>query len=192
MAKKGRSIPSGSSWENAPEGTNNATCVNVIDLGTQEVVFEGKAKSVRQLQLGFELDGPRNSKGEPFYISKTFSYSSSPKSNLMKDLKSWLKVTSGDFDVEECLGKIAMVTIAHKESESNGNVYANIVSIVAPLAKTKVKPTQAEHRALFLDETFDQDIYDGLSDHLKEKIANSDEYKEIAMAASAPKKGKKK
>ncbi len=187
-----RSIPKGGSWENAPEGTHNATCVNVIDLGTQEGQYEGKPTSARKIQLGFELDGPRNSKGEPFYISKTYTYSASPKSNLMKDLKSWLKVTSGEYDMENCLSKIAMVTIAHVKSESNGNVYANIVSIVAPLSSTKkLKQTQAEHRSLFLDETFDQDAYDNLSDNLKEKIADSPEFMDIMAELNSKKGGKK-
>jgi len=166
--------------ELAPEGVHNAICIAFLDLGTQSSENFGDA---RKCDVVFEIAAKR-SDGKSFQIAKRYTYSASPKSNLMKDLKAWLGVKDGDFDMDGVALQGAMVTIEHKGE------YANITNISGLPKGMKPLKTQSEFKSLYLDETFDQEIFDSLTDYQKEKIAGSPEY-DAVIASAKPKKSAK-
>ncbi len=178
------SKPPKSKRELAPEGVHKAVCVHVIDLGTQEFSFKGKEMSARKVSVGFELIGKKNAFGEPQVVAQRYTFSNSKKSNLMKDLKAWLGIKDPDFDLDGLQGKPAQVTITH----SDDGEYANITNVGGVPKGTKFPKPATPWVSLYLDETFDQDVFDDLPDYFKEKIAASPEYDEV----NAPKKPAKK
>lgn len=171
--------------ELAPEGVYKAVCVHVIDLGTQTFTIKGKEQSSRKVSVGFELLGKKNSFGDPQVLAQRYTFSSSKKSNLSKALKAWLGIKDPDYDLDGLLGKPAQVTITHSEDGE----YANITNIGAVPKGTKFPKPATGLTSLYLDESFDKDVFDDLPDYFKEKIASSPEYDEVV--ASKPKKGKK-
>lgn len=185
-------IPTGSTRELAPEGTHNAVCVQVIDLGTQKVRdFKDKEKfnDVRKLNMAFQLVEEETSEGKAVVVYRQYTFSASPKSNLMKDLKAWvgLKIeNAADFDTDTLLGKACSITVEHETTEKG--TYANISNIAAlPKGMKAKKPTEALVSFSLDEGEFDQEVFDALPEYLRLKIADSPEY----AAATAPKPSKK-
>jgi hypothetical protein len=174
-------IPEGKPRELAPEGAHNAVCVQVIDLGTQPAMKEGWDDS-RSIQLAFQLVDEQTSNGKAVVVYKQFGYTY--KGNFGKLLKSWLGVKEPkSFDPRNILGKAALVTVVHRESKGNGNTYDNVDTISALQKNVKVKRHTEKLKGLFLEKgEFDQEVFDSLSDYLKQKIAGSPEYSEVVNA----------
>jgi hypothetical protein len=153
----------------------------VIDLGTQETSFQGKPKKSRQLMLSWELRDALMDEDRPFSISKRYTYSSSPKSNLRKDLESWRgkrfeDAELGTFDIGKLLGAPCMLNVVHVEK--NGEVYANIAAIMRLPRGTAVPRPTNEMVVLSLDDRpFDRAAYEKLGERLRETIARSPEFK---------------
>lgn len=180
-------IPVGSARELAPEGVHNAVCIHVVDLGTQEVKdFKDpeKVNKVRKVQLAFQLVEEETESGENVVVYKMYTFTNSPKSNLMKDLKAWIgakEVADGDFEMDSVLGKACSITIEHKTSEKG--TFANITNLAGLPKGVKTKKPSEPIYSLYLDE-FDQEVFDGLPEWMRLKIADSPEF----AIATAPKK----
>ncbi len=192
----------------APEGVHAARCVRVLDLGTQEnKKYESKA---RKIQLAFELVDETHvfneEKGEqPFVVYRTYTASLNKKASLFKDIQAWLGLKlekNTEFDVAQLLNKPCQVQILHNTAE-NGDVFANIQSIMAPPKAMKVKNAASDLIMFSLDpDEFDRDVFDSFPDFLKEIIEASPEYQALeepapkkpapAAKKAAPVKGKKK
>lgn len=182
----GRSIPMVPK-ELPDEDSYPAALVGFVDLGTQPARTEGW-DDARKCSLVFELLGVKKENGKPFLIAKEETYSGSPKANLMKNiLTPWLGVKDSNYNMEEALGRIALVGITH----SKDGQYANI-STITKLPSTMKSPgkPKTELYSLFLDDTFDKDVFAALTDYTKTKIAASPEYAEIIAAQEKGKKGK--
>jgi len=181
------SKPASAPRELCPEGTHAAVCTGVIDYGTQIVEFNGSEKKQKKISIEFEPQGVEKEAGGRFLIAARLTNSSDDRSTLAKILKAWGFKNPADVDLETLVGKPAMITVTH----SDDGQYANIGTVSAPPKGMKVgKPVQAL-RSLFLDETFDEDVFNGLSDKAKEKIMASPEYEECTTPKVAKKKGKK-
>jgi len=181
-------IPKGAQRELPEEGTHNAVCVQVIDLGTQKNA-NPEWGDKRKVLLGFELVDVQDEEHTAL-VSKQYTFSDSQKGNLMKDLKKWLNIKSGDLDMDDCLGKQALVSIEHKETDRG--TFANISNISSVPKGTKMRKPQSVTRSLYLDETFDADVYEELPEWIRLKIATSPEYEEVAAPKPAAKKAKGK
>lgn len=187
------SIPKGANRELVPEGTHVAVCVQVIDLGTQSSEQWGDK---RKVQLAFELVDERTTDDKAMVCYRQYTFSASPKGNLMKDLKGWIgKEAVGEFDMDNLLGKAASITVEHNETDKG--TFANITNIAGLPKGSKVKKSTEPLRSLYLDETFDADTFEVLPDFLKEKIMVTKEYEEHGVPSKKkgskvpPKKGKK-
>lgn len=180
------SKPQSTPRELCPEGSHASVCLGVIDIGTQDVTFKGQSKRQKKLYIQFEPQGVEKEDGTPFVVSLRATNSNSDNSTLAKTLKSWLGVKDiSDYDLAQCAGKAALITITHSDSGD----FANIATIT-PLPKgMKVGKPQGEVQSLFLDETFDEDVFNSLNDRIKEKIMSSPEYDAVL---AAQKKGTKK
>lgn len=179
------SIPKSAPRELAPEGTHPAACVQVLDLGTQPSEQWGDR---RKVQLGFELINEKNSEGAAMVVYKQYTFSSSPKSSLMKDLKGWLgkDAVGDDFEMDNLLSKGVLITVEHNETDRG--TFANVTNLTALPKGTKAKQPTEPLRSLYLDESFDAEAFDKLPDFLKEKIMVTPEFEEFGAAAVAKRK----
>lgn len=172
----------GGDFKPIPEGTYVATCVRIIDIGTQITTFQGADKLQRKVLVAWEVpDEMVEYEGEkrPALIMQRYTASLSDKATLRKHLEAWRGKRFTDdelkgFDLRNVLGKSCQIQVLHSE---NG-AYANVAAIMA-MPKGLASPT-AHHPLIHfsLDEgEFSEGVYDGLSDKLKAQISNSPEYK---------------
>ena len=120
----------------APEGTYQAVCFNVWDLGMQEGEWQGQKKVQHKIIVGWEIDEkiPTGEyEGKRFTIYKKYTLSLSDKASLRKDLESWrgrafTKDELKGFDVEGLVGANCLLNVIH--NKSNEKTYTNISSIM--------------------------------------------------------------
>lgn len=170
-------------FDPCPQGTHSARCFRFIDLGSHEQTFQGESKGLKRLvMLSFEIPGERMNDGRPFTISKRYNWSMHEKSTLRKHLEAWrgqkFKDTDfgpGGFDIRNVLGKTCTLTVVHNERD--GDTYANIDSIGAPMKGVTLPEQENPTIYVALDAAFfDRAQYDTLSDKLKEFIHRSPEW----------------
>lgn len=175
-------------FELVPSGSHVAVCYRVIDLGKQLIEYKGEQKKQHKIMISWELCDEFMTQGKneglPFSIHKWYTFSSSEKATLRKDLESWRgkpfsNEDFGRFDLKLLLGIGCLIGVVH--SEKNGKTYSNINSIMrlpkGMSAKQPINPV-----VMFSLSDFDQKVFDDLSDSLKATIAKSPEYQEIKGA----------
>jgi hypothetical protein len=122
------------SFNPAPEGPQQAVCVDVVDLGMEEERWgEGEAKlkpKVRIMWHSVEVD-PETKK--PYSIVEKYTLSLHEKAKLRAVLESWRgkKFTDEEaegFDLETLLGVNAYISIVHNKQWAN-------ISAIMPLPK---------------------------------------------------------
>lgn len=171
----------GGDFEQPPEGTHVARCVKMIDIGTQEGEYQGKATRKRQAIIGWELPNELMSEGEyagkPFAVSKFYTQSLGEKANLRKDLMNWrgrdfTPEELAGFDAKNILGKTCMVSLT-----KNDKGRTKVTAVIA-LPRGMTVPPQVNPTAYLSleDDEFDQGVFDALSDKMKEMIRKSPEY----------------
>jgi hypothetical protein len=130
-------------FESLQEGTYQAICVGVFDLGLQEKKWNGEVKQDHQVLILWEVD-KRLTKGEfagkRFLISKRYTKSLGEKSNLRKDLTSWRgkKFTEDElkaFDLEKIVGVNCLLTIIKNDKYTNVGVVSKLMENQQPIAK---------------------------------------------------------
>lgn len=173
----------GGNFEQAPTGNHLATCVRIIDLGTQKIVWEGVAKYQRKVMLSWELPQEMREDGTPFLISKRYTLSSHEKSTLRKDLEAWRgrKFQDSDFGpggfvIKKVLGVSCMIQIV--ESDKG---YSNVSSVGSlPKGMGAQEPiNEPVYFSLDADE-FDANVFSSLSQKLQETIGESPEYQDVS------------
>ncbi len=179
-----------------PAGVFPARCTRIIDLGTTNSEWEGKAKKSHKIVFGFESaelmpDTEGDFAGKPFLITTRFTASLGEKANMRKSLEAWRgrKFTKPEldaFDLHNVLGKACMVNMVHSDPNAQGKVYSNIASMM-PLPAGMSAPQAVGELLFFSLSDFDQGVYDKLSDYYKETIAESDEYKALFAPKPAAK-----
>ena len=122
------------SFNPAPEGPQQAVCVDVVDLGMEEEQWgedEPKLKEkVRIMWHSVEVD-PETKK--PYSIVEKYTLSLHEKAKLRATLESWRgkKFTDEEaegFDLETLLGVNAYISIVHNKQWAN-------ISAIMPLPK---------------------------------------------------------
>lgn len=123
----------------APAGLHHSVCVDAVDLGMVDGTFGRK----HMVKLVWQTKDAMQD-GKPFLVQNRYTASLHEKSNLRKHLESWRgkKFTDDEaveFDLEKLIGANCQLMVAH--AEKDGNVYANVLSIVpAPSALGKLQP----------------------------------------------------
>ena len=164
-------------------GNHLAICYSVVDLGTQELTFEGNTKDVHRIRLTWELPKERgefNGEDLPRAIGKPYTLSLHKKAALRQHLESWRSKTFtraelDGFKVNNILGKSCMLNIIH-DFKQDGEPYAKIQSI-SPLMKGMIA-TEPENPIISFsiqNDGFDN-IPEGIPDWLKDQIYKSLEY----------------
>lgn len=120
----------------APEGTHQAVCVDVIDLGMKPNPFKEGAQQ-HKIDVAWQIDELRDD-GKRHIVYKRYTLSLNEKATLRHDLESWRGRPFTDqelkgFDVEVLIGVNCLVNIQHKPSTKDANkVFANVVSVIKP------------------------------------------------------------
>jgi hypothetical protein len=139
------------------EGTVQAVCAGVWDLGMQKTVYNGNEKVQHKVVVAWEInqmiDAPESEyHGKPYMLSKTYTLSLFENATLRRDLESWrgkayteAEINTG-VDVEKLYGINCLVGVAHVTK--GDKTYANITSIL-PLLKgvEKIKPVRGQMEA---------------------------------------------
>lgn len=179
----------------APAGTHLARLYRIIDLGTQMRDYEGKVTMSRKAKFFWELHGENaagkpllTTEGKPLIQSKEYTLSLGEKANLRRDLEAWRgKAFSEDelkgFDIKTVLGQFCMINISHRDK---GDVtYADLkgVSAVPAIYKKAGLPDGINPVVLFSLDNFDQQLFDSLSESIKDTIRKSPEYRSLNNAS---------
>lgn len=164
-----------------PEGNHMARCYRVIDLGTQDVEFQGEPKLMHKVLIAWELAGEADDgsplsmdDGRPMTVSKQYTLSLSKKANLRADLESWRGTAFTDeelkgFDISKLLGSYCMVTVKH--DKKNDKTYTNVASVSRwPAALKNAKFAPVNENQLFDVDDPDKVMFESFPDWLKEKI----------------------
>lgn len=133
--KKKATSGEGGDFELPPGGTYPACLVALIDLGTHEATFGGKAVDRHKIAFVWELTGEFDSKGETFKVIKDFTWSLNSKGNLRPFLEGWLGRKFGDdeeIDILDFVDMKCMVNVAEGVS-GNGKKFVDVTSANRPM-----------------------------------------------------------
>lgn len=132
-----KSNDSNGSFANAPQGTHQGVCCDIVDLGLLDVPQpNGQMKKVHKIDVVWQLPIVNDENGKRFTVRKRYTLSLSEKANLRKDLEAWRgkpfpkEIVETGFDVENLLGVNALLNVQH-EASREGKVYANVKAIMA-------------------------------------------------------------
>jgi hypothetical protein len=184
-------------FEIAPAGTHLARLYRIIDLGTQMREYEGKVNMLRKAKFFWELHGEDGtgkplltSEGKPLIQSKEYTMSLGEKANLRRDLEAWRgKAFSEDelkgFNLANVLGQFCMVNISHREK--GDMTYADLkgVSAVPNIYKKAGLPEGINSTLMFSLDKFDEQVFESLSESIKDTIRKSPEYRSISDSPTA-------
>ena len=187
-----------SSFTPVPTGMHLARCYRIIDLGTQKTEFQGSIKYAQKVLIQFEVHGEDEqgnalvtSKNEPMTIGKRLTLSLAEKATLRKDLSNW---RGRDFSPEELrgfelknlLGVWAMISVS-RSMGNNGKEYTNIATVnpVPPAMKKQGLPQGFNPLGIFSIAFPDMELFETLSEKLKETITSSPEWQSKRNARQA-------
>lgn len=174
---------SGGDFEIPEAGTHLARCYRIVDCGTQwSELYEN---SQRKIILQWELPTELMEDGKPFAVSKWYTLSLNEKANLTKDLESWRgkqfteKEREG-FDITKLIGQTCFLNVVHTDKGK-----AKVSSVVKLPKGTKV-PAQMNDTYIFLMDDWNQELFDEMSDGMKDIIMKSEEYGDMDDGDTPP------
>ena len=186
-----------STFKPVPPGSHLARCYRIIDLGTQKTTFNGESKFIKKVMFQFEVhseddDGPlKTDKGEPMSISKNYTLSLSEKAVLRADLEAWRgrefsREELQGFELKNVLGAWCLITVT-KATGNDGKEYTNITGVSpVPKAMKQNLPTPFNQVGIFYIDDPDMEMFETLSERIRQKITETPEWKSRGKSSSAP------
>jgi len=180
------------SYDPIPEGLHLATCVAVIDLGTQEDSTYGR--KARKVLLTWEVGSERiqlerdgKTQDLPRQISKTYTLSLSEKSTLRHDLEGWAgralsQEELAGFDLARLVGKACQIQVIHK-SKLTGGTFAKVETVVSLPKGFQADPPESPTTFFSLDDC-GEDLPETLPEWVANQIRASEEWKRSEAAES--------
>lgn len=165
-------------------GTYFAVCIGVVDLGEQEVTYNGKTRYTNQLQIIFELpeelieiDGEQ----QPRWLSRKFTVSASAKGSLRPFIEAWQgkkfsDEAFADFELFDLAGRAALLSVVLSEDGQ----YANIASAAA-IPKGMPAPKAKSELITYDVEAWDDAAFEKLPEYLQELIRKSTQYRKAHL-----------
>ena len=168
----------GGTFTPAPEGTHGARLLQAIDLGTQIGTYGPK----RNLIVTFELTSKLMDDGRSFTVSSWYGASLNRKSNLRRDLTSWL---GREFSFEEILNDLwglfrdtpCLVTVTHRNNDA-GEIRGRVQSLTAIPEGMVVAPLTGE-LLIFDLRKFDEAVFSKIPEGIQAIIEKSPEYQAL-------------
>ena len=177
-----------SKFSPCPAGSYAAVCTQVIDLGTSQTNFldehTGQPKFAHSVRFTFEVNEMMQD-GRPFVVSQELTLSMHEKAKMRQFLSNWRGKDFGpgeSVNLKDLIGKGCSLSIV-EYTKKNGEVGTKIGSI-SRLMKGMEVPKPANPTIYFDLEAFDEDTYAQLPQWLQDKIAGSQEFKNINAEAS--------
>ena len=177
-------------FKNSPPGSHLGRLYKIVDLGTQQGEWEGKATYARKMIFYFELHGEDdkgqplvNDDGKPLIVTKYYNASLGEKATLRKHLQTWLnldfnKMPEG-FKVENILGKFAMINVTTYQKDGKTRASVEGLSAVPAIVVKHGLPEGVNEISIFDLNKFDSAKFDALSDGIKKMIMSSPEYRAL-------------
>ena len=131
-----------------PDGSWQAVCYDIWNIGLQESEFKGKLIVLPKIIITWELSEtiPKGQRvGEHFTINRRYTFSYNRKAWLRIDLESWLgrpltEREHTDFDVETMIGKNCFLSVIHKVVDER--TFANVQTVMSlPKGTPLIQPT---------------------------------------------------
>lgn len=179
----------GGQFEKPPIGSHLAICYGLIDLGTQIRTFNERTTENREVRILWELpltlmEGKYNEehKDKPFSISRKFTMSLHPKSNLYKFVNGWRGRTLTNeeavaFEPKKLLGLPCRVNLTLEKDEY---VVVDSVAALNKADKEQMKKVKRQNKDLFFSlepDEFDPEVFGSLGEKTQETIKKSPEYR---------------
>lgn len=125
--------------ELASEDNHVAVCVGVWDMGNTAITFTAtkETKILHKILIRWEIDEDIQQEGEykgkKKCVDKTYNFTFHEKSNLRRDVESWIGKLPDDvimkgYDLENLIGQPCMLNIVHNKDE-HGNTWVNVNNI---------------------------------------------------------------
>ncbi len=181
MSLQPRDMKSQKTVEPLEAGTYPARISAVVDLGMQErPAWQGQEKppcAMVWLQYTFPgeeyIDPEKGATGEPRVLSEYFPMFS----RTVERSKSSIRLTRIDpankigSDFSQLAGQAVQVTVVHNpgRGKHEGRVFANVADVTAPMKGVDVPDLETEP-VVFDTDAFDQSVFEGLPDYIKDKI----------------------
>jgi hypothetical protein len=126
------SEPGKGEFVNAPEGLQQAVCVDVVDLGVEKNPFNEREQ--HKIRIVWESEYKHPEKGTPLTVAKKYTLSLHEKAKLRSDLEAWKgrRLTADElkgFETENMLGENCQLQVVHNVGQ-DGKTYANVNAIV--------------------------------------------------------------
>jgi hypothetical protein len=177
-------------------GNYVARCYRMIEIGTIEETYNGETKKAKKVQLTWELPTEmeifnEDHGYEPYVVSKTYTLSMHEKSNLRKDLESWrgkgfTELEAAKFDITKLLGVPCLLQVIHRPGKvDTSKTYVEIASITS-LPKGMECPQGLNPSVILSFDDWKPDVFEGLSEYLKDKITSSEEYQQMNSGSKEP------
>ena len=166
----------GKAFEKHPAGTPVCTLIKIIDLGTQEVTWQGATKYSHKIRFVWEST-ELMSDNRPFIVQRDFTASLNSKGNLRPFLEGWrgrafTEQELAGFDPKVLVGMPCLLSLVEDGEYTN-------VNAAMRLPKGMEAPKIVNETVFFSLSEFDQKEFDKLSDKVKEKIMKSPEYQSL-------------
>lgn len=180
----------GTDFKQVEPGTYVARCYSMIEIGTLETEYNGEKKKAHKVNISWELPTEKDvfdsSKGpEPFVVSKTYTLSMHEKSTLRKDLESWrgkgyTEDEAKAVDITKLMGQPCILSLIHQPGKNDPTKNYVVISSISKLMKGQECPEQINPMRVLAYDSFNWDIFNSLSDYMKDKIRTSDEFKKLS------------
>lgn len=192
------SANSESRFKPVPPGSHLARCYRIIDLGTQKTTWNGQTKMSKKVMFQFEIHSEDDEgnplvtdKGEPMSISKNYTLSLRDSALLRNDLEAWrgrafTEEERQGFNLKNVLNAWCLLTVT-KDVGRDGKTYTNIqgISPVPKAMKANTPPPFNEASIFSLDDP-NMDVFNTLSERIRQKIMETPEWKAKDKSAPAP------
>ncbi len=157
-------------------GWYNAVCCRIVDLGTQEIEWQGQTKQQQKVAIMFLIDGETvNIDGEqlPRCLTQEYTMSLHPKSRLRPHLENWrnkpfTEAEEAGFDIKRLLGVPAKIKVVQNEKGTWNNI-----DYIEPAEKKVVIPEDFESGIFEMPENGEIKPPEWVPNYLKKKIEES-------------------
>jgi len=165
------------------EGTMMARLVGIVDIGHQPgYVHNGEpVKSNFKVTFTYELPGSLTEDNRPHWVSEDLNYSDHEKSTMYKRVKAMDptgELTASDsagYALQKLINQPCMINLQH-----NDKGWPKIKDVVSAPSGIPV-PELANTPILFNMDEPDMDVYNRLSDFVKEKMNGALDFKDTAL-----------
>lgn len=171
--------------EVAPAGCHIAVVSAIADVGTQISNYAGRQTIARKVQVTFELLKLRHSRtGNPLKVTQIYTVSMHPKSNLRKDIESWMgNVMTDDeanaFEFSWMFGRHCQLDVSH--NVKGNKVFATVARIL-PVPDGTVLPEAVNDPVFFSLDEPDLKVFASLSSGVQAMIQASPEWNMLPFA----------